>query len=322
MNIYRLFLGLLFCFLTLSSWATSLGPQKTAVFLLDHQHFLNDPTSRPKKDQIYEALFQSPYSLAAFYKESSYDRLQITGNVFGWFQVDATQCLLNEKELVKLTKNAIDWTDWDRIIVLSYLDPTLCPDVGLGHSTFGKIQVSTPNGTAHVSLSFALLNNRFVLPQLPFQTLSGITSSVVAHEYGHALGIYGHANLYDCGRHTVSPDWKECHQEAIADRFSIMGGEGVYRVGLHHNACHKEQLGWFQNSQLLDVAPKAHPQVFRIYPYSSQDKDRIVAIKIALYQPIPIVTEKNVKLSVLHLTNRTAEGFDRRIEDLKKKKKY
>lgn len=287
-----------------------LGPQRLGVVLID---FDRDP-NRPSPRVIEEAIFHATYSVSNFIQESSYGLTHLEGRALGWYDYpDSEKCEISDTDLFEFLSPHFRFSDYDRFLVLYYNQPEKCHF--LGHSTFGKESYETPQGRIHVSLSFAALANRFVHPQLPYQNLTGITSSVIAHELGHGLGIRGHGNLFDCGNQTLSASSKGCKQEGIADMFQIMGGEGFYKSALHHAACHKEYLGWMAGRMEEIHSDEIRPgeeRRFVIAPY--EDGRGTVALKISLAASIPIVNQ--VTISALYVENRTSRGFNRRLSEL------
>lgn len=98
-----------------------------------------------------------------------------------------------------------------------------------------------------------------------FATLDGVTKSwrvtweppwayaqsgVIAHEMGHGFGL-PHANNFDNDGNPYDSPW---------DVMSSATGNAVNdptfgRLGKHHTAFHKDILGWFAASEVLDVLP-------------------------------------------------------------------
>ncbi|MCB0385908.1 MAG: hypothetical protein KDD43_10990, partial [Bdellovibrionales bacterium] len=287
------------------------GPQHLAVVLID---FHGDP-DRPTPQEVEEAIFHAPYSINGFIRESSYGLTHLVGRALGWYDFpDEEKCELGEDELFEFLADKFRFSDYDRFLVLYHNQPEKCRF--LGHSTFGREVYQTPQGRIEVSLSVAAFANRFVRPTLPYQGLTGITSSVIAHELGHGFGIRGHGNLFDCGSQALAAGSKGCKQEGIADMFQIMGGEGYYKPTLHHAACHKEFLGWMVGRMEVVHSDQIQPGEERRYVLAPYEEGRgIVALKIPLAVPIPIVNQ--VRISTLYVENRTAFGFNHRLTELK-----
>jgi len=60
------------------------GLQNVAVILVD----LKGDQKEQSPDEIHEALFTAQYSVANFFKESSYGKVELKGDLFGWYHVD------------------------------------------------------------------------------------------------------------------------------------------------------------------------------------------------------------------------------------------
>ena len=301
---------------SLAKNADTLGEQRTAVILIDLTAGVQE---RQSKHEVEEAFFSGSHSVNHFLKEVSYNKTWLSGDVFGWYQwSQVDRCALSNDEIFALTNNDIRFANYDRFFVLYNYDKDLCAGTGFGQSTHGKVHLFTPQGSVRASLSWVTLNYRLVKPRLPFQKLTGVSSSVIAHELGHAMGILGHANLYECGDKTISTQAGVCNQEAIADMFSIMSGESYYKGSLHMGACQKEDLGWFEKSQLLALKPKQNQKTIAVdlNAYELANSVGPVAIKISLNTPIPVVPKKNVMISNLYLEYRTPQGFNWRLKNL------
>ncbi|MCB0392254.1 MAG: hypothetical protein KDD58_13260 [Bdellovibrionales bacterium] len=302
------------------SWAQNLtdtiGEQKTAVILIDLSGGI---IPRADFHEIEESFFNGSHSVNHFIRETSYQKTWISGQVFGWYEwSNRDKCELNYDEIFNLIQKDLDLTKYDRFFILNHVDLKMCAGTGFGHSTHGKVQLFTPQGSTFASVSQVQLNYRLVKPQVPFQKLTGISSSVIAHEFGHALGILGHANLYECGEQTISTNESNCNQEAIADMFSIMAGESYYKSTLHMSACHKEDLGWMSSRELKIIEkPKNENSILiDLNNFEKLSANRPSAIKIPLENKIPVVREKEVYISNLFLEFRTPSGFNSRLLNL------
>src|SRR5262249_31476930 len=67
--------------------STSVGPQRPARFLLK---FPNDTSQQWTPDFVRAKYFTSPDSMAAYYKEQSFGKVTITGDVLGWYTLPTT----------------------------------------------------------------------------------------------------------------------------------------------------------------------------------------------------------------------------------------
>lgn len=295
----------------------SLGEQRTAVILFD---MLEDGKEQ-NPDAFNEALFSAPKSVNQFIQEASYGKAKLSGHVFGWYRDTKfiNRCTLTQAEIFDKISQDTDLKAWDRLLVFYHQSQKDCNQPGLGHSSFGKINLKTPQGIIHASLAEFNANYWLVRPKLPHQKLSNITGSVIAHELGHSLGMRGHANLYECGDQTLSRDVKDCQQEAIADMFNIMAGESFYRASLHYSACHKEDVGWLAAPEITtltiaQIKKSPNPIKLKLFPFEKLTRQGPIAIKIELKTPIPVTN--GVAISKLYLEYRTAFGFNSWLDHL------
>lgn len=301
----------------------AVGPQRTAVIFIDH---LED-AEEPSVDLFHEAIFGENESVNNFIKEVSHQKTWLTGKSYPWLRLRSLgrNCYLSGEEILSevIKQKLFDPREVDRLLVINHLSfaDDCVKKNSFGFSTLGKENFSTSIGTVRLSLAQFWAKHRFVLPVLPVQPLAGISSPVIAHELGHSLGLRGHANILDCGDKTISFERKECTQSAVADMFSLMGGEGFYRPALHFAACHKADLGWLSEKDggiiVLKKTGKSQKQILKMRPFSSKEGN---TIRIDLETPIPVpcVNPVNCQVSIqsLFLEYRTASGFDSNLKNL------
>lgn len=200
---------------------TSLAPSspQLAVILVN----FSDDTSTPwSPTTIANMLFNNPDSIAAYYAEQSHSRTMLTGTVFGWYTIAAS----ND------TCDYSTWADQAKIAAGSainsyanvmYVFPTVgaCGWAGLG---------SMPG-------SLTWING---YPDL----------RVMGHELGHNFGVH-HANSLVCtvGGTRVAMAASGCSSDEYGDPFTIMGASSTRQFP----AFHKGELGWLQPTSTYNV---------------------------------------------------------------------
>ena len=302
----------------------SVGEQRTVAVFID----LLEDGKEPSIDLFHEAIFTAEKSVNNFIKETSHNKTWLKGKMIPWLKLKSSgkTCYLSHDEVIEtaIKEKLFNVHEVDRVLVFNHLDWSgECQKKNsFGFSTLGKMDFDTSEGPVRVSVAQFLATNRFVLPKLPIQPLSGITSSVIAHEFGHSLGLRGHANTLDCKEDAVNFDRAKCTQSAIADMFSLMGGEGFFRPSLHFAACHKADLGWIneKDKSLVDIKKGATPKktIVKLRPYTTVGEN--VSVRINLESPIPVPCVNpancNVNIASLYLEYRTARGFDENLSKL------
>lgn len=311
--------------ISLSSFGTdSVGEQRTAVVFFD----LLEDGKEPSIELFRKAIFEEPKSVNNYVKEVSHSKTWLTGTTYPWLKLKSTgkTCYFSHEEALEIIiqNNLFDVNQMDRVLVFYHFnfDKECSKNNSFGFSTHGKESFNSSLGQVKLSLAQFHAKNRFVMPQLPEQPLSGISSSVIAHELGHSFGSTGHSNILDCGKLSVDFERTHCTQSAIADMFSLLGGEGFFRPALHFSACHKEDLGWIgeEDESLIVLNKQNSPQVqiIKLRPFTSVGKNLSVKINLRTPFPVPCVNPENCMVSIqsLFLEYRTPHGFDENISKL------
>ncbi len=152
-------------------------------------------------DNIKQTLLTSPTSTRALFKESSFNKLDITADVFGWFKIPASSTC-DEGKMAEDAKAAARATNVEPDLydhVLYYFpSTTLCAFSGLG-------EVGSPTSPARTTW----YNGEFSL-------------YVTSHELGHNMGFW-HAHSLDCGNVAIASA-ASCTPWEYGDTADPMGG--------------------------------------------------------------------------------------------------
>ncbi|GBC78330.1 hypothetical protein HRbin08_01818 [bacterium HR08] len=203
-----------------------LGERRVALLLLNFSDRLAPPYSVEVARQVLGAV-------AEFFRENSYGRLSLAGDVFGWFTLgmSAAACdpfRLAEEAHAIVAASGLDLSGYEHLV---YVFPqNACPWWGL----------ATIGGTP----AAAWINGR-------------LTFEILAHEFGHGLGL-SHSRALECGWVALGT---ACQVLEYGDTLDVMG-----MAAGHLSAFHKEQLGWLSEED-ASLLPVVADGTFRLAPY-------------------------------------------------------
>lgn len=197
---------------------SSFGAQNTIVILANFSDTSQaSPTIASASSTIFGAVNN-------FYKENSYGKTSVVGNVVGYYKMPiARSCDIYaiQNAAIAAADPAVDFRNYSRIVIIA---PMNCPGIA-GYGSIGKWSIATADGTVSASVSWILSNYTDV--------------RVVGHELGHNLGLH-HAASISCGSGPITVTAPTgCTVKEYGDTYDIMGYLG------HMNAPHKEYIGWF-----------------------------------------------------------------------------
>ncbi|WP_261840873.1 Ig-like domain-containing protein [Aliamphritea ceti] len=219
------------------------GERKTAVFLVNFQ---DAPQDKPwTTSQIRDNVF-GPVN--DFVQEASYNQTWLTGDVYNWTTLPLdgnTTCPSNYHLQVDqaATDAGVDLSAYEHIMYM--IPPNSACSTNAG--TVGS------NGVSRAWIS------------------SPLSLSIVAHEFGHNLGL-SHAHSLNCESGVLESN---CQSSTYGDLLDIMGTN----VG-HMNAFNKSLLGWLGYGQSPAVTTVTSSGVYDIAPLESNTLES-KALKIA-----------------------------------------
>ena len=197
------------------------GTKTVAVLLLN---FSNDRAQAWTNDTVKGVVFDNPNSVDEFFRDSSYGQLALTGDVFGWYEIDASNagCAYTT------------WADQAR---------TKATEAGVNLGAYQYTVYAFPQAQ---SCGWAGLAN---LPGTSSWINGAMNLRVVSHELSHNFGVH-HASTLACSSGGTPTTFSgSCTQNEYGDPNTVMGTG--YRL---HNNWHRAQLGWFGDTTTVTTS--------------------------------------------------------------------
>lgn len=208
------------------------GNQRMAVIMVNFQ---DDPRRIFTADQLRRFIFDyTKPSVNDYYKETSFDQLSWSGDIYGWYTVSRRMddpcsvwsglswtLLANDAA----TNAGVNLSQYNRWV---FVFPR-CPQ-----ANWNGFEKSGPGGSV-VGVQVDDLNLRIL------ETFS--------HELAHSLGIKVHASGYWCNDREAIIDPARCQIKPNGDQYTLLGGikqvsDDTANESFQLNALFKSMLGW------------------------------------------------------------------------------
>ena len=205
--------------------AAAATPVSVAVILLN---FSNDAAQPVSPSAATGIMFSNANSVAKFFAEESRGAISITGHVYGWYTVAATDagCAYGTWQTQAQAAAAaagVNLGAFDHV-VFAWPFASSCGWAGMGYM---------PGPTTWNNGSFSL--------------------RVLAHELSHNFGT-NHASTLQCTQGaTVVALSDTCTYNEYGDPFSVMGSGSTY----HNDGEQLGELGWLRSGEIATVLPGA-----------------------------------------------------------------
>jgi chitodextrinase len=203
--------------------AAAADPVSVAVILVN---FSNDATQPVTPTAANGIMFSNPTSVANFFAEESRGAVALSGHVYGWYTIAATNagCAYSTwqtQAAAKATAAGVNLDSFDHVIY-AWPFASSCGWAGMGYMP-GPITWN---------------NGYFNL-------------RVLAHELSHNFGS-NHASTLQCTQGaTIVALSATCTYNEYGDPFSVMGSGNTF----HNDGEQVGELGWLKAGELTTVAP-------------------------------------------------------------------
>jgi hypothetical protein len=211
------------------------GAQNTLVILVNFQDIPTQPyTAASAQDVVFN-------QTSSFQMENSFQQSWLAGDVAGWFTIPINSTTCDTASIQKYADQAAQGagyvlSNYQRFI---YAFPQTSACSWLGYSYIGG------------NPSSSWINGSFQL-------------QVVAHELGHAFGLY-HSHGLSCGAAAYAQSG--CTLSEYGDYYDVMGNSNP----MDYNASQRERLGWLNAGISPPITTVTANGTYTLTPLETQD---------------------------------------------------
>jgi len=274
----------------------NLGEQKTLVALVNWD---NDPFNQPYTvPEVYDFVLDpnDVNSTNVWVQEVSYEKASMAGEVNGWYTLQNDTCdfdIIANRTIFEMDSDVTFIEDEKyRILIFVPDGPGGCSwafsGVALQVGSFENF--STSEGLIKATVSFINTDDLY--------SFSGWYRGTVRHELGHNFGV-PHAASYDCD--DVFED--DCFFLEYGDPHDVMGASST-TMNKHYNADFKERIGWFEDSNIIEVQENG------IYVLHSLEESTSSVQSIKIPNIEFSYADSSIDTTDYHLEFRNRIGFD------------
>jgi chitodextrinase len=202
------------------------GTKSVAVLLFNFSNDGAQPwTQASVVGTVFDATEGSPNSVNEYLQDASYGQLSLTGDVHGWYTIDATNA-------------GCAYTTW------ASQARSKATAAGVNLSAYQYVVYAFPSATSCGWAGLAYL------PGTSSWINGAMTLRVVSHELSHNLGVH-HASTLACSTSGAPSTFgTTCSQSEYGDPFTVMGSAQTR----HHVNWHRAQLGWLPDVQTVTAS--------------------------------------------------------------------
>jgi chitodextrinase len=198
------------------------GTKSVAVLLFNFSNNTGQPWTT---SQVRGVVFDNADSVDEYYRDASYGQLALSGDVFGWYTIDADN-------------SGCAYTTW------ANQARSKAAAAGVPLSSYQYTVYAFPQASSCGWAGLAYL------PGTGSWINGAMTLRVVGHELGHNFGVH-HASTLACSNAgSPSTFTGTCTQSEYGDPFTVMGSAQTR----HPNNWHRAQLGWFGDTQTVTTS--------------------------------------------------------------------